>query len=110
MSLFYDNSTEHVSAEAPLSAVERVYCLRLSDFTDADYAHLEEIYRCLPGWRGFAPDGIPSWFGFEGSTPFLNASVEPSGLQVIGILTPEDWQAWDRAFRLHLPEFPTFDV
>ena len=110
MSLFYDNSTDHVSAEVPLSAVERVYCLQFSDFTDADFTHLEEVYRRLPGWQGFTPDGLPSWFGFEGATPFLHASVEPSGLQLVGILTVEDWQAWDDAFRLHLPEFPTFDV
>ena len=43
---------------------------------------------------------MPWWFGDdEDFPPFLRASVEPTGLQVSGILPEADWLAWDERFR-----------
>ncbi|MBS0030575.1 hypothetical protein ACTJJ0_26265 [Chitinophaga sp. 22321] len=45
---------------------------------------IQIIYSKMPGWIGFAGNGIPHWFSFEhsDSIKMVCASVEPSGLQI----------------------------
>jgi hypothetical protein len=109
MALFYDNNTDQIAATGALQPVERVYAIRFSQFRDAEWKRLAQIYSTLPGWADRGKD-VPYWFGLEESPPFLWASVEPSGLLVHGMLSPEAWEHWDSAFRQHLHEFPTFEV
>ena len=109
MAPFYDNNTDHIEAVGELKPVERLYAIRSWQFSDARWKRLAEIYPTLPEWAGHGDD-VPYWFGLDESPPFLWASVEPSGLLVHGILSPEAWQHWDRAFRQHLHEFPIFEV
>jgi hypothetical protein len=110
MALFYDNNTQHIAPIGELQPVERVYAIRFTDFGDAHLKRLDDLYRSLPEFAGYGNDGVPYWFGPEESPPFLCASVEPSGLLVSGILSSEQWLAWDGKFREHLTEFPTFEV
>jgi hypothetical protein len=81
-----------------LIEVERVYGLDWDRFSEDDWRDLERIYEGLPGAvRG--RDG-PMWFGDdEDVPPYLWASVEPTGLQVHGVLPEADWRAWDERFR-----------
>ena len=109
MALFYDNNTDHIAPVGDMRPVERVYAIRFSQFTKEHWDQLSEIYPTLPEWSGYGNDAT-YWFGPEESPPFLWASVEPSGLLVHGMLSPEDWERWDNAFRLHLHKFPTFEV
>ena len=47
------------------------------------------------------------WFGDdEDVPPFLWASVEPTGLQVHGVLPEADWCAWDERFRTEAAGLP----
>lgn len=110
MATFYDNDTDHIVICGNLRAYERVYCLQFSEFADADWSRLDQIYRALPGWVGPGADGCPWWFGADETGQFLWASVEPSGLMVHGRLPQESWRTWDEAFRQRVSDFPTFEV
>jgi hypothetical protein len=106
---FYDNNTDHIPVTGSNMAVERVYCIRVDNFTEAQSQRLVEIYRSLPGWVDFL-EGIPCWFGTHGSTPSLSASVEPSGLIVSGTTPTGAWSEWDSSFQRQIAEFPKFEV
>ena len=80
-------------------AVERIYGLDWQRFTPADWDTLQRIYQGLPGWQPFSSD-VARWFSLnEDRDLYLWASVEPSGLQVAGVLTQGMWQDWDTQFR-----------
>ncbi|MFB6990547.1 hypothetical protein [Streptomyces sp. NPDC056304] len=80
-------------------AVDRVYCLDRHRFTPANWDALQRIYEDLPGWQPFSSDG-PRWFSLDEDRDLhLWASVEPSGLQVAGVLTLGMWCGWDPQFR-----------
>ena len=93
---YYDNS-EAVDANGYVQ-VDRIYCLKLDQFTDADWALLADCYGRLPGWSGTGEHGFPCWFGSSESAPYLIASAEPSGLQVFGAVQPNDLRRWHDAF------------
>ncbi|RKT85708.1 hypothetical protein SAMN05421805_1011445 [Saccharopolyspora antimicrobica] len=104
MEWFYDNADAN-------PVVERVYCLAWAEFTDEDWAALGRIYRDLPGWQPGSPD-IARWFApDDDAEQHLWASVEPSGLQVGGLLSADAWQAWDGQFRRAVVDagLPRFD-
>lgn len=96
---FYDNlEPTPVPDEPSVVEFERVYCLELARFTEEDWASLAIIYRGLPG--EYREHQLPYWFGDSDESPrHISASVEPSGLQVCGVLTPRQWSEWDTAFR-----------
>ena len=97
---YYDNVLELVGLDPDLAEVERVYGLDFSLFSETDWDSLARIYQLLPEWRQFADEGCPYWFGSdEENPPYLWASVEPSGLQVHGVLSLKDWEGWDSKFR-----------
>jgi len=101
---YYDNLAPVPAGEAPsLVEIERVYGLYFERFDERDWARLDQIYRALPG--AYREAQTPMWFGSdEENPPFLWASVEPPGLQVCGVLPPEDWVAWHSAFISALDE------
>jgi hypothetical protein len=61
----------------------------------------------LPGAR----PGSMGFFTDSSGDPCLEASFEPSGITIEGQASPEQWTAWDIAFRTavekaKLPRFP----
>ncbi len=67
---------------------------------------LERVYTQLPEFVGYS-EAIPFWFGLEPddadaerntSAQYLWASVEPSGLLVVGYLSSANWEKWQEAF------------
>lgn len=89
-----------------LLEVDRVYRFDWDAFSEADREALERAYRELPGWIGYG-DGA-RWFALVDEPPYLCASVEPPGLQVVGVIPTRLWAAWDAAFRalVVLPVLP----
>ncbi|WP_420127373.1 hypothetical protein [Longimicrobium sp.] len=91
-----------------LTTVDKFYNIHEDAMSEAQWAALYALYAELPGFLGYSdPDGHPGWFnrapavvgkesGYE--QPYLWVSVEASGLQVGGQLSPEDWATWDSAF------------
>ena len=110
MSLYYDNDALHLPAGGGSVPIERVYCLRFSEFGQSEWNRLQALYESLPGWSGIGEHGCPCWFGATESPPFLLASVELSGLQVTGSLPPTEWVKWNETFVRALPGLPIFEV
>ena len=54
---------------------------------------------------------MPFWFGADAEDiPHLFASVEPSGLQVCGVLPASDWLEWVSRFEPAIAALPSFEV
>ena len=105
----------------------RNYCFNLREFSDEDWEVLVDAYAKSPGYLGYgatpSTQNLIHWFGkptndelafnelWEGGNDeiHLNASLEPVGLQVAGILKFDDWIAWTEAFEKlteSLPHYP----
>lgn len=107
---FYDNR-DNLPDETGNILIDRVYCLMFHDFIETAWEQLGEVYRSLPQYIQ-QPDACPMWYGEEESkAPFLYASIEPSGLQIVGHLSSEQWERWERIFHQELSkhEFPSFE-
>lgn len=58
------------------------------------------IYSQLNGWLGFGKggdfgeEGMPYWFSYNKDDKHINASMEPSGLQITGLMDDTEWQLW----------------
>jgi len=119
MGWFYDNRFEiHPNLEEVV-VVERVYCLPVLHYSEEESDRFGFILRNLPGFlgNGITPftQCLPYWFGYELSDNhedeswiYLTASVEPSGLQVLGTLPFSNWLNWTQIFEeqaVHLPHF-----
>jgi hypothetical protein len=96
---FYDNlEATPIDGLSCLVEVERIYGLDWDRFDEDHWRGLTRIYEGLPGAVRY--HDVPWWFGDdEDVPPFLRASVEPTGLQVHGVLPEADWWAWDERFR-----------
>lgn len=106
----YDNGDEPSSTGPPgdVLVIDRVYGLDWHRFEDRHWDTLTDIYRSLPGWDDASSP--PGWFGTtEGADGYLDASVEPPGLHVTGILASGVFLAWDTAFRAGAAALPTCD-
>jgi hypothetical protein len=103
---FHDNlEATPIDGLTCLVEVERVYGLDWGRFEEVHWATLARIYEGLPG-AVRDRDG-PMWFGDdEDVPPYLRASVEPTGLQVHGVLPEADWHAWDERFRTEAAGLP----
>ncbi len=110
--LFYDNlEPTPIDGLSCLVEVERIYGFDWGRFGAADWDALARSYEGLPGGMSWSPDELPMWFGDdEDLPPFLSASVEPSGLQVFGVLPEADWLAWDARFLAATAELPARDL
>ena len=110
MALHYDNDPSHFEVPSGYMAVERVYALKHGEFAEAQWQQLASVFESLPEWQGAGDHGCSCWFGRSEAAPYLLASVEPSGLQVSGIVTASQWQSWNERFVAQLGNVPTFEV
>ena len=93
----YDNEYEISGSENEFVKVDRVYSFNFSKFNKENWSDLSSLYKLLPKYIENEELGIPYWFGSdEEQPPYLWASVEPSGLQVHGVLSAEDLEIWHR--------------
>jgi len=98
---------EHDVEARPLLKIGGTYTIYTGRLSDAQVATLGVLLLRLPGAR-------PASMGFFSNSsghPCLEASFEPSGITVEGQASPEQWAAWDTAFRAaveeaKLPRFP----
>ncbi len=103
---FYDNSPDE--GHSGTIEIDRVYCFAFHRFEDNDWSALDQVYRSLPGYIGYDP--VPRWFSSsELAAPYLLASVEPPGLQVVGVLPVADWREWDERFRAGTAGLPSYE-
>ncbi|MFB9326189.1 hypothetical protein ACFFSY_09720 [Paenibacillus aurantiacus] len=107
---FYDN-VELAANEMGIVSIDRVYCLNFNEFVEATWEQLQQVYWVLPQYL-VKSHQCPMWFGEEGiSSIYLYASVEPSGLQIVGKLQIEQWALWEKALHSQLSRFafPSFE-
>ncbi|NOU97398.1 hypothetical protein GC093_29820 [Paenibacillus sp. LMG 31456] len=107
---FYDNN-ELAANEKGIVSIDRVYCINFHEFIGATWEQLRQVYLVLPQYV-IKEHQCPMWFGEEGISPnYLYASVEPSGLQIVGELTIEQWEIWESVFHAQLSRFsfPSFE-
>jgi len=98
---------EHDVEARPLLKIGGTYTIYTGRLTEAELATLGRLLLRLPGAR---PDSM-GFFSDSSGDPCLEASFEPSGITVEGQVSPEQWAAWDTAFRAaiedaNLPRFP----
>ena len=60
MALYYDNESSFIASPG-YAAVERVFALRFSDFGDAEWQQLMQIFESLPEWQGEGEHGCACW-------------------------------------------------
>jgi hypothetical protein len=62
---------------------------------------IPSIYERMPGWIGFAQDGIPYWYSSDdsGKSKIVYASVEPGGLQIVAKMDIDEWERWIATFK-----------
>ncbi|MCI1693641.1 hypothetical protein [Aneurinibacillus aneurinilyticus] len=107
---FYDNSEIKPDEQGKVT-IDRVYCLNFNEFNNMNWERLGQVYKTLPHFIA-KENKCPMWFGEEEvSSNYLYASVEPSGLQIVGELTLQQWKEWEDIFRTQLSEFlfPSFE-
>lgn len=108
---WFHESIEHGDVSSGLMKVAGTYTIYTSRLTKA---LTESLLRIMKGLPGALEDGAGdiSYFGAdESAASYLVMSFEPSGIQVFGHVTTEQWQQWDRAFRVAIdcegfPRFP----
>jgi len=98
---------EHDLAARPFVKIGGTYTLYTGRLTEAEVATLGRLLLGLPGAR----PGSMGFFCDPSGGPCFEASFEPSGVTVEGQASPEQWTAWDTAFRAaveeaKLPRFP----
>ena len=103
---FYDNCLLPIEDDPSFVEVERIYCFDVDALSKEHLHRLNDIFGTLPGYQGVV-DGSPMWFGLDEEVfPFLWASLEPPGLQVYGVVRPNQWKDWDTAFQGSISDFP----
>ncbi|HEY8917713.1 MAG TPA: hypothetical protein VIM87_14815 [Chitinophaga sp.] len=75
------------------------------DAPDEVWDKVPVIYAQLNGWLGYGlggdhgEKGIPYWFSFNEDEKHISASVEPGGLQFVGLMDTEEWDIWVKAIK-----------
>ncbi len=104
---YYDNSNIEPD-ENNIVFIDRIYGLEFNQFNESLWNKLMKVYASLPN---HIEASMPCWYGIEGKDEiYLWASVEPSGLQVSGVLHYSDWEKWESKFNSALSTFPLFEV
>lgn len=62
------------------------------DKPDEKWAIVDEIYKSMPGWKGYIDGGCPVWDIGNGYS--ISASVEPSGLCIESNNQEADISEW----------------
>lgn len=107
---YYDNSEIKPDVRGTVD-IDRVYCLDFHQFNETTWQKLSSVYRLLR--KQIMKDGVEQamWFGEEAASEYyLYASVEPSGLQIVGHLNVNDWKEWEQIFHKQLSRLPLFTV
>jgi hypothetical protein len=65
---------------------------------------VEIVYKTSDGWLGCGDGiqgekGIPYWFSFDEDQKHIMASIEPSGLQLLGFMDNDNWNQWIQEFQ-----------
>lgn len=102
---YYDNCEIIIGSKI---RIDRVYCLDFSKFSGDTWEDLAVIYTKLP--KQIKSNTVSGWFGEEEkSVNYLYASVEPSGLQIVGVLSSDDWFSWEAVFNEKIRDLPFFE-
>lgn len=104
---WFQESNQHDVAARPLLKIGGTYTIYTGRLTSAELAILDRILLELPGRQV----GSMNYFGDPNEGAGLEASFEPSGIQIFGEVFEHQWSAWDSAFRdaverAKLPRFP----
>lgn len=81
-----------------------IFCINLNIHYTAPqevWDKIKKVYTEMPQWKGYI-DGCPQWYGEEDK--YIEASVEPSGLQLYAKLPQEEWDKWLQLFKAKLTE------
>ena len=62
---------------------------------------IEAVYSEMPHWKGYI-NGCPQWCNENGK--LIEASVEPSGLQLYAKLPQKEWDEWISLFTAKLTD------
>jgi len=62
------------------------------NLTKQDWDKVTAVYESMDGWLD-STNG-PAWYGREGDARFIWASVEPSGIQLAGVVETPLWIGW----------------
>lgn len=73
------------------------------------------VYEKMNGWMGYGKNGngekgIPYWFGYIENEKHIMASIEPSGLQFIAYMEPQEWSIWKATFKKVATEILGFKI
>lgn len=74
-------------------------CINLNihySLPDEIWKRIHQLYTEMPHWRGYI-EGIPQWYGT--GEKLIEASSEPSGLQIYAALSSEEWAVWISLFK-----------
>jgi len=104
---WFQSWDDHDLTARPLVKIGGTYTIYTGRLNEVEVATLGRLLLGLPGAR---PDSM-GFFHDSSGDPCFEASFEPSGLTVEGQALPEQWAAWDIAFRAaveeaKLPRFP----
>ena len=103
--LFYDNPPPSGASPPGMIAIERIYAINVGLLSEEGELALLRLYERLPGFDANAEPC--TWFGAsEDQPPWLQASAEPSGLLVAGVLPASSWDEWNAALLEGLESYP----
>lgn len=70
---------------------------------------LDEVYSSMPYWAGYCvgEQNVPCW---KGDNIDLEASVEPSGIQISGEMPEEIWESWLAELKNKLTEALGYEI
>jgi hypothetical protein len=73
--------------------MERTITLNLPyDLSGSEAATILDVYRQMDGW--IDNKDLPCWYGTEQDDRFIWASLEPSGLLLVGNVDERVWIGW----------------
>ncbi len=66
---------------------------------------IPELYQEMDGWIGYGGEdtggrrNLPHWFSFKENEKHICASVEPVGLQFMGLMEDDEWENWKKKIK-----------
>lgn len=84
------------------------HCINLNiHYTAPDeiWDKIGEVYRLMPYWAGYDP--CPHWIGLNID---IEASVEPSGIQIAGNMPDDIWESWYQSLKQKLTDVLGYEI
>lgn len=72
---------------------------------DEVWDKIGEVYKSMPYWAGYNP--CPHWSGPDID---IQASVEPGGIQVTGIMPGDIWEKWYKLLKTKLTDVLEYEI